>query len=106
MKLVRTPGAAPGTSGWKPDTLLLRHVRAEGRQHDIPCIGLDERTLTSTRLFRRSRLHTVELRRDGASAMTRTSIARLEDGSLSRWRTEACWTRRRESNSLVRCCRP
>ena len=33
-KLVRTPGAAPGTSGWKPDTLLLRHVRAEGRRHD------------------------------------------------------------------------
>ena len=32
--MVRTPGAAPGTSGWKPDTLLLRHVRAEGRRHD------------------------------------------------------------------------
>ena len=32
--LVRTPGAAPGTSGWKPDTLLLRYVRAEGRRHD------------------------------------------------------------------------
>ena len=37
--------------------------------------------------------------------MTRTSIARLEDGSLSRWQTEA-WTRRRESNSLVGFCRP
>ena len=32
--LVRTPGAAPGTSGWKPDALLLRHARAEGRRHD------------------------------------------------------------------------
>jgi hypothetical protein len=32
--MVRTAGAAPATSGWKPDTLLLRHVRAEGRRHD------------------------------------------------------------------------
>src|SRR5215470_13310748 len=123
--MVRTPGAAPGTSGWKPVTLLLRHVRAEGRRHDhhtvagaaslagsagaspvdLPSIGLDGTIRTPTLPLRRRRLCPVELRRDGASAMTRTSIARLEDGSLSCWRTEA-WTRRRESNSLVGFCRP
>jgi hypothetical protein len=32
--------------------------------------------------------------------MTRTSIARLEDGSLSRWQTEA-WMCRRDSNPVA-----
>src|ERR1700759_1662023 len=106
--MVRTPGAAPGTSGWKPDTLLLRHVRAEGRRHDhhtvagaaslagsagaspvdLPSIGLDGTIRPPPISLRRRRLCRVELRR-GASAMTRTSIARLEDGSLSRWQAEA-----------------
>lgn len=128
MKLVRTPGAAPGTSGWKPDTLLLRHVRAEGRRHDhhtvagatsvagsagtspvdLPKFRLRHELVSTGRLegpHGRRRLCQVEHHRNGASAMARTSIARLEDGSLSCWQTEA-WTRRRESNSLVGFCRP
>ena len=57
---------------------------------DLPCIGLDGRTLTSSLSDRSRPLCTVELRRDvGAPAMTRTPIARLEDGSLSCWQTEA-----------------
>lgn len=113
-EMVRTPGAAPGTSGWMPDALLLRHARAEGRRHDhhtvssaaslagsasaslvdLPWIGLDGRTLTSSLSDRSRPLCTVELRRDvGAPAMTRTSTARLEDGSLSCRQAEAMDTR-------------
>lgn len=46
-KVERTAGAAPATSGWKPDTLLLRHVRlvlveAQGIEpyRQIPCKGI------------------------------------------------------------------
>jgi hypothetical protein len=53
-------------------------------------IGDHGRTRTPTRRFRKPRLCPVELHGHGERTRTRTSIAGLEDRSLSRWQMRPC----------------